>query len=101
MAKKKTPKPELAVIDCDYLIVSAASSTFNPIYSYFDDRGELVTSFDSAEKGKAWLRDMEELLDIDPSIYTREVTHEIGDPEDAKKRFDKMLAQWVKMSGCK
>ena len=100
MTKKKISKPKIAIIDCDYLIVSAASSTFHPWYIYKDQSGQEIQRFDSAEKGKTWVKDMEEMLDIDPSEYVREVEYEVGDPEDAKKTFDNMLKRWVKMTGC-
>ena len=93
-------KPIHAYLDLDMVLFAAASKAEQVFYDYCDSKGNLIESFKDADQGKKWLANME-MFGFDSECVTRETRYEIGDLEDAKKAFDKMVERWVKLSGCK
>lgn len=96
-------KPEIAIIDLDFLIYSASSISEKITYTYYDKNGKEVASFDSAQEGKRWLEmieafggyDTEFGYEGDLSDLRRETSYKPQGLGKAQKNFDRMLKEWL------
>jgi hypothetical protein len=95
-------------MDLDSVLFKAAQVGEQIWYSATTSKGEVVCKFDSAKGYEKWLEEID-IFDVDTKFgykgdvedLTRTVDYEIKDVDDCYKSFDKIIKQWLKMSGCK
>lgn len=100
-------KPKVGVIDCDFLIFSAASSPSGEqvMYVYKDGDTE-IARFESAAAGKNWIDEIEMFgfdgrfgFEGDPLSLIRTTEYEPKSLLEARKNFDKNLKKWIREAG--
>ncbi len=96
---KRINKPTKVFIDLDVALFEAASAGEKVQYDYVDPSGKVVATFDSAEKGKAWLEEFSTFgvdfsynCQCEPDELTRTDAYYIDKGvEECYKAFDSKL----------
>lgn len=103
----KPKNPTKVFIDLDVILFQAASAGEQVKYDYVNQDGEVVATFDSADKGKSWLEefkafsfDFEHGCEDDPETITRlDARYEDKGVEECYKAFDQALKGVLKEIG--
>src|SRR5690606_32710854 len=90
--EKRPDEFDIVAVDSDLIVYKSAFAVEKVRYKLFDNEGNLVDRFDSAKACKSYIDDLEGMLDVDVSGYTRESEKTIGTEEDAIKACDTMVA---------
>ena len=105
---KTPPPPEIAYLDLDMPIFSAASACQQIWYVAKTPAGDEVARFDSAAAYKNWVElsqefgfDIEHGFDGDWDSLERHVEYDYKDINHGYKALDNIIESWVLQSGCK
>lgn len=100
----KMSKPEITYADLDIALFKSSSAAEQVYYVYYDGDRE-VAKFDSAEKGKKWIEEIEAFgadftygFEGEVEDLTREVEYVDKGVEEGYKTFDNILKDYIEIA---
>ena len=92
---------EYAIIDLDLPVYKAAASAQKTFYDMYNEKGEFVETYPSADAYKEAIEELEDFLMVDTSEYERKPRVVIGEFEDAVKRLHDYIEEYLEKANAK
>lgn len=84
-----------AIIDLDLPVYKAAASAQKTFYDMYNDKGEFVETYPSADSYKEAIEELEDFLMVDTSGYKRESRVVVGEFEEATRRLHEYIKDYL------